>query len=222
MATLSMTCIMRNESTRIRQCFESFIDYVDEIVVVDTGSTDDSIEVGLSCGIGKRAKVQVFEYTQETNPEGFIIDEETGLPLLVGFAQARQMSYDKANSDYIAFVDLDDILSNTAELRTIVDKMKSDGYDIAGAPYYYWAHKPYEYHWVNRIVRNGGIKWDIHSSIHTHTSQVKVSKVIGTRLVGTTNKVLNGLKLLVSSAETIRFLSIGMIKVNEVPELYII
>jgi glycosyltransferase involved in cell wall biosynthesis len=164
MAKLSMAVLMRNEAARIKQCFESFINYVDEIIVVDTGSTDGSKDIANEVGHGK---ARVLDYTSKTNPEGWVIDEESGLPLCVGFGYARQMSFDLASGDYIVFCDLDDILSNPVELRGIVDKMELEGYDIASSPYYYWLHRPYEYHWVARIARRG-VKWDVNSSIHAH------------------------------------------------------
>ena len=41
---LSMVMIARNERANVRQCFESFWDHVDEVVLCDTGSRDDTID----------------------------------------------------------------------------------------------------------------------------------------------------------------------------------
>ncbi len=46
MITLSM--IVRNEERYLEECFESVKDVADEIVIVDTGSTDKTIEIAKS------------------------------------------------------------------------------------------------------------------------------------------------------------------------------
>ena len=42
--TISLCMIVRNEAPVLRHCLESARPWVDEIVVVDTGSTDDSVD----------------------------------------------------------------------------------------------------------------------------------------------------------------------------------
>ena len=48
--TLSLCVIARNEEAMLSGCLESVAGVVDEIVVVDTGSTDRTIEVALAHG----------------------------------------------------------------------------------------------------------------------------------------------------------------------------
>ena len=47
---LTATLIVRNEAAHLRRCLASILPFTDEIVVVDTGSTDDSREVAASFG----------------------------------------------------------------------------------------------------------------------------------------------------------------------------
>lgn len=47
---LSVTMMMRNEEKHIGRCLESIKDIADEIVIVDTGSTDKSIKIAKSYG----------------------------------------------------------------------------------------------------------------------------------------------------------------------------
>jgi len=43
--TISLAMIVRNEEDVLTRCLDSVKDYVDEIIIVDTGSTDKSIEI---------------------------------------------------------------------------------------------------------------------------------------------------------------------------------
>ncbi len=59
MNTISLCMIVKNEEDNIGRCLESIKSIVDEIIVVDTGSTDRTIEIALSMG----AKVYEFKCT---------------------------------------------------------------------------------------------------------------------------------------------------------------
>ena len=45
MATISLCMIVKNEEAVLDRCLSSVSDLVDEIIVVDTGSTDSSREI---------------------------------------------------------------------------------------------------------------------------------------------------------------------------------
>ena len=45
MKTLSLCMITKNEEKNISRCLDSIKDIVDEIIIVDTGSTDKTIEI---------------------------------------------------------------------------------------------------------------------------------------------------------------------------------
>ena len=47
---LSLSMIVRDEATRIEACLQSVQDFVDEMVVVDTGSTDETVAMAQACG----------------------------------------------------------------------------------------------------------------------------------------------------------------------------
>ena len=87
MKSISLCLIAKNEEEVIGRCIESVIDIIDEIIVVDTGSTDKTIEVAEKYG----AKVYNFTW----------IDD---------FAAARNYSFSKASKEYIFWLDADDIL----------------------------------------------------------------------------------------------------------------
>jgi tetratricopeptide (TPR) repeat protein len=85
--TLSLCMIVRDEESMLPRCLESVKDAVDEIVIVDTGSTDKTVEIAESFG----AKVLHHEWTGD-------------------FGAARNVSFDAATSDWIVYLDADEVL----------------------------------------------------------------------------------------------------------------
>lgn len=90
MATISLCIIVKNEEKYIGRCLESVAELVDEIIIVDTGSTDRTVEI-VSDYTGK-----VYLY-----------------PWKDDFADARNYSFSKASMDYCMWMDADDILEET-------------------------------------------------------------------------------------------------------------
>ena len=86
---LSLVMIVRDEEARIKQCLESIGPYVDEIIVIDTGSTDCTKEIARACG----AKVY-------TTVRGLIASRTQEMPGL-----------ELATGDWIFWMDADDIIS---------------------------------------------------------------------------------------------------------------
>lgn len=84
-AKLSVCMIVKNEAKSIGRCLESIVDIADEIIVVDTGSIDNTKEIAKKYG----AKVYDFKW----------IDD---------FSKARNYSIDKATGDWILILDGDD------------------------------------------------------------------------------------------------------------------
>ena len=58
---LSLAMIVRNEEKNLARCLDSIKDYVDEIVITDTGSIDKTKEVGRGYG----AKIYDFEWQDD-------------------------------------------------------------------------------------------------------------------------------------------------------------
>lgn len=87
MATISLCMIVKNESKTIARCLESVAGIPDEIVIVDTGSSDDTKEIAARF----TPRVLDFEW----------IDD---------FAAARNFSFAGATMDYILWLDSDDVL----------------------------------------------------------------------------------------------------------------
>jgi glycosyltransferase involved in cell wall biosynthesis/tetratricopeptide (TPR) repeat protein len=98
-ARISLCMIARDEEPRLGDCLRSIAPYVDELIVVDTGSTDRTREVARECG------AQVYD-----------------LPWPDSFAAARNASIDLATGDWIFWMDADDVISPEcgAGLRKLV------------------------------------------------------------------------------------------------------
>ena len=85
---LSMCAIVKDEETALPNCLNSVKDVVDEIAIVDTGSTDKTPEIAKSWG----AKVYHFPDNKD-------------------LSAARNLSLQKANGDWILVLDADEVLS---------------------------------------------------------------------------------------------------------------
>jgi glycosyltransferase involved in cell wall biosynthesis len=86
-AKVSLTMIVKNEEANLPHCLESVEGIFDEIVVVDTGSTDQTREIAREFG----AKVFDFDW----------IDN---------FAAARNEALSHATGDYAFWLDADDVI----------------------------------------------------------------------------------------------------------------
>ncbi|MFR3080054.1 MAG: glycosyltransferase [Intestinimonas butyriciproducens] len=87
MATISLCMIVKNEEAVLGRCLDSAAGLVDEIVVVDTGSTDATRE------IATRYADRVCEFAW--------IDD---------FAAARNFAFAQASMEYCMWLDADDVL----------------------------------------------------------------------------------------------------------------
>lgn len=86
---ISLTMIVRDESANLSACLDSAVSLFDEIVVVDTGSTDDSTTVARTLG------ARVFDFVW--------VDD---------FAAARNAALARATGDYVFWLDARDRLES--------------------------------------------------------------------------------------------------------------
>lgn len=87
MITISLCMIVKNEEDVLARCLNSLKNIVDEIIIVDTGSTDNTKE------IAKKFTNKIFDFEW--------VDD---------FSRARNYSFSKATMDYILWLDADDIV----------------------------------------------------------------------------------------------------------------
>ena len=136
--TLSIALAVKNEESNIKPCLSSITDIADEIVVVDGGSTDRTIE------IAKHFNAKVIE---TDNPLMFHINKEKALNACRG--------------DWILQLDADEVVTeelNKEIIGTISKEQKTNGYYIPRKNYFLgnWMKKGGQYpDYVVRLVRNG-------------------------------------------------------------------
>ena len=87
MITLSLCMIVKNEEDTLARCLDSVKDVFDEIVIVDTGSTDKTKE------IASRYTDLIYDFEWVYN-----------------FSTARNFSFSKATKEYIMWLDADDVI----------------------------------------------------------------------------------------------------------------
>ncbi|SCM83663.1 conserved hypothetical protein [uncultured Sporomusa sp.] len=102
---ISACMIAKNEEKVIARCIESYREAVDEIIVVDTGSTDQTVAIAKSLG----AKVFYFQW----------IDD---------FSAAKNYALSKAKGDWIVFLDADEYFANGtgSNIRPFLKKLDKD------------------------------------------------------------------------------------------------
>lgn len=104
---LSVIIIVKNESLHIARCLES-VAWADEIIVLDSGSTDNTIEI-------------CEQYTKSV----YSTDWQ-------GFGVQKQRALDKATGDWVLSIDADEQVTAALklEVQQAIKKSQYDGFDI--------------------------------------------------------------------------------------------
>lgn len=149
--------IVRNEETLISKCLNSVSGIVDEMIIVDTGSTDDTVK---KC---KSAGATVLHKDWENN-----------------FAAARNYGLEHAKGDWILWLDADEEVAkeDTHKLRSVLTETREHIAGIQLINYYgsYPIHSDHAY-LINhhRLFRNH-MGFRFHNRIH---EQLNVKEVLG-------------------------------------------
>lgn len=105
--------IVKDEEATIGRCLKSVADIVDEIVIVDTGSTDRTKEIAGSF------KARIFDFAW--------IDD---------FGAARNFSFSKATKEYVLWLDADDVFEEADRKRfRKLKRAMTTKYDRVTMPY---------------------------------------------------------------------------------------
>ncbi len=145
MVTISLCMIVKNEEKHLARCLDSVAGLMDEIIIIDTGSTDRTAE------IASRYTPRVYSYLWKDD-----------------FADARNHSFSKASMDYCMWMDADDILDEgerdkflhlkqVLSVDTDIVMMKyNTAFDEAGRPTFSyfrerWIRNRAGYRWVGAV-----------------------------------------------------------------------
>jgi glycosyltransferase involved in cell wall biosynthesis len=96
LVSISLCLIVKNEENTLGRCLSSMKDVADEIIIVDTGSTDSTEQVA-------------SEFTERIEHFAWIDD----------FAAARNFAFSLATKSHIMWLDADDILKETDRQKLI-------------------------------------------------------------------------------------------------------
>jgi glycosyltransferase involved in cell wall biosynthesis len=156
--TISCCMIVKNEEAFLEKCLDSVKDYVDEIIIVDTGSTDKTVEIA-----------------------GRYTDKVYFHPWEGSFSKARNQALSYATSDWIFIIDGDEELleGNGEKLRrTVLEAGTADAF-LVNTISTYSSGKKKARHNSERLFRNNGV---IHYEGIVHNrvkgaSCIKASKI---------------------------------------------
>lgn len=94
MISISLCMIVKDEEKVLERCLNSIAGIVDEIIIVDTGSSDHTKEIAL------KYTSQVFDYKWQDD-----------------FSKARNFAFSKATKDYIYSADADEVIDEENQAR---------------------------------------------------------------------------------------------------------
>lgn len=106
--TISVCLIVKNEEKNLLRCLKSIENIADEIIVVDTGSTDNTIELARSLN------AKVIEYNWNND-----------------FSEARNKSLEYATKDWILFLDADEEIPKEEgeKFKLIINEPKNSKFE---------------------------------------------------------------------------------------------
>ncbi|GAA0084389.1 glycosyltransferase [Clostridium sp. MB05] len=151
MDTLSVCIIARNEEENILRCLKSIEDIADEIILIDTGSIDNTIT------IAQKFNANIIEFPWNND-----------------FSLARNKALENATKDWILYIDCDESLDITQvyTLKNILDKSSHIGFRLKLINII--DNKPYCGEYLLRLIKNncgfyfsGKINETIKNSIYT-------------------------------------------------------
>lgn len=96
---LSACLIVKNEENNLDRCLDSIANYCDEIIIVDTGSDDNTIQIAQKY----TDKIFTFNWCDD-------------------FSAARNYSISEATSEYILVIDADEVLLNGEDMRSFLNE----------------------------------------------------------------------------------------------------
>ena len=149
MVSVSLCMIVKNEEDVLERCLNSVSNLVDEIIIVDTGSTDRTKE------IAARFTSLIFDF-----------------PWRDDFAAARNASFAHASMDYCMWLDADDVLLEADQAAFLALKQTLDpDVSVVMAPYHTGFDESgrctFSYYRERLIKNRAGMRWEgaVHETV---------------------------------------------------------
>lgn len=149
---VSLCLIVKNEEECLERCLKSVKNFADEIIIVDTGSTDNTKQ------IAKKFTNKIFDFVWINN-----------------FSAARNYAFSKATGKYIMWLDADDYISPENNKKLIKLKQNLTGetdvymlkYEIA---FDNMGKSTFTYNRERIVKNNGTFFWEgaVHEAITPH------------------------------------------------------
>lgn len=111
--TISLCMIVKNEEAVIGRCLDTVRDIADEIILVDTGSTDRTVD------IAKKYTNSIYHF-----------------PWCDDFSAARNYAFSKARMDYQMWLDADDVIEPEDRAKFLEFKQHMPDADMIMMPYH--------------------------------------------------------------------------------------
>jgi glycosyltransferase involved in cell wall biosynthesis len=115
----------KSKHMNIRSCIASFINQVDELIICDTGSTDNTIKVIEKLADRYKGKIKLYH------------------DKWVDFAHNRNLSVERATKDYILIIDADERLVCKTSLKRIIKHGNENGLDGFKLVFQDWKYGEY-------------------------------------------------------------------------------
>ncbi|MCH5142376.1 MAG: glycosyltransferase [Clostridiales bacterium] len=109
--SISVCLIVKNEEEVLERCLTCAAKFADEIIVIDTGSTDGTV------AIARRFTDSVFFFEW--------CDD---------FSAARNFAFENATGEYVMWLDADDVITD-GNCQKIKELVNAGGFDMAYLPY---------------------------------------------------------------------------------------
>jgi glycosyltransferase involved in cell wall biosynthesis len=136
---LSVAIISFNEETNIGRCLEALRDLATEIIVVDSHSTDRTVEIARGLG----AKVMPEDWK--------------------GHIGQKNSALDKCSCEWILSIDCDEVVSPELKesIRRTVLQGSAEGYKLNRKTFFLgrWIEHAWYPDWKVRLIRNGAGRW---------------------------------------------------------------
>ena len=140
MAKIAVIILTLNEERHIADCIRSAA-FADEVLLVDSGSTDETIPLARALG------ARVAQHPME------------------GFAAQRNFALKETTADWVFYLDADERLTPAAgeAIRRLAEGGERAAYEICrhnivfGTPMHYGAHRP---DWSLRLFPRDAVRWE--------------------------------------------------------------